>query len=99
MNNQELQELSKKVAEKFGINPYTYMGVWIHEDLKRVIKLAIKYDLNISFNGSYVSIEHYEDSHGVMLNKSKALEEISDYESKERAVIVAVLKALLEIRV
>jgi hypothetical protein len=93
MNNQELQELSKKVAEKFGIDAYPYMGDWIHEDLKLVMRLAIKHFISITHVKDYQSGEYF----CVIANES-----IADYDqhtSPEQAVIVAVMKALLEVKV
>jgi len=105
MTNQELQELSKRVAEKFVISATSFVHApmvnpyvkWLHEDLERVMRLAIEHRFNISTCGDNCTV--------TKMNKTQRYaeyfvnEHYIDHESREQAVIVAVLKALCEVEV
>jgi hypothetical protein len=101
MTEQELQELSRRVAEKFGIPAkyenypdvagYTY--TWLYQDLERVMRLAIEHGIGYKIYSEYDQIEaHINDEEGTWVG-----EKISEHPSREQAVIVAIMKALLEI--
>jgi len=109
MTNQELQELSKRVAEKFGINeselyqtdneeyPDSWVRFYLHQDLERVMRLAIEHRLNISTCGENCTV--------TKMNKTQRYaeyflnEHYIDHDTREQAVIVAVMKALCEVEV
>jgi len=105
MTNQELQELSKHVAEKFKIDAFHYRDRvmdanekdWLHQDLESVMRLAIEHGLSIYFIKKFK-----EDKHTRVVIKSYVNlidETFEDHDTREQAVIVAVLKALLEVEV
>jgi len=106
MTTQELQELSKKVAEKF--EPYydkepfyidtNHHGIdldpfWLHQDLATVMRLAIEHDIAISTDSEQAMTAFRKENGGVTTINYP----IKSFESKEQAVIVAVMKALCEV--
>jgi len=103
MTNQGLQELSKRVAEKFGINeselyqtdnesyPDSWLTVWLHEDLERVMRLAIEHRIPISYGVNWI---------GTVTHDYKDITEVvSNHDTREQAVIVAVMRALKDVEV
>jgi len=102
MTNQELQELSKRVAEKFKIDAFHYRDRvmdanekdWLHEDLERVMRLAIEHMVDIENLGSLVKASIYKTDEYIAINET-----YSTHPTREQAVIVAVLKALCEVEV
>jgi hypothetical protein len=108
MTNQELQELSKKVAIKFGIdcvvtkivaeewngccdcNGYVPItdDVWLHHDLATVMRLAIGHGVWYEF-----------DEHNRYVLAKTHREYFVAHHTREQAVIVAVMKALLKVEV
>jgi len=95
MTNQELQELSQRVAYKFKVDVICNFGdcdIWLHQDLERVMRLAIEHEIDINYsNFQRVSaMKRY-----LLVNT----ENYKDHDTREHAVIVAVMKALLEVEV
>jgi hypothetical protein len=99
MNNQELQELSNKVSEKFklfkmipddfGDKPPTYeLRDDLYKDLATVMRLAIKHGVWYEF-----------DEHNRYVLAKTHREYFVAHHTREQAVIVAVLKALLGVEV
>jgi hypothetical protein len=99
MNNQELQELSKKVADKFklfkmipddfGDRPPTYeLRDDLYNDLAAVMRLAIEHGVWYEF-----------DEHNRYVLAKTHREYFVAHPTREQAVIVAVLKALLGVEV
>jgi len=86
MTNQELQELSKRVAEKFGIDICMFTSSKI---LATVMRLAIEHEIDITFYK-----ESGCSSSGDCLPK---FESYKNHSTREQAVIVAAMKALLEV--
>jgi len=98
MTNKELQELSKRVAEKFGIHFQAWVGnfesvIWLHQDLERVMRLAIEHGVSFRTFKEEEMIEGYVDDK----YETTIIEEMKDHDTREQAVIVAVLKALCEV--
>jgi hypothetical protein len=101
MTEQELQELSRRVAEKFGIPAkyenypdvagYTY--TWLYQDLERVMRLAIEHELDIQFYSDRVKCRKFYR----LANMPKYAEFYEDHHTREQAVIVAIMKALCEV--
>jgi len=105
MTNQELQELSKRVAEKFKVDalyeeltPMTQenpcgdsISIWLHQDLERVMRLAIEHCISLNFDSDMVTSDQFGHEYYP--------EYYQDHDTRERAVIVAVMKALCEVEV
>jgi len=91
MTNQELQELSQRVAEKFGIDICMFTSSKI---LATVMRLAIEHMVDIENLGSLVKASIYKTNEYIAINET-----YSNHPTREQAVIVAVLKALLEVEV
>lgn len=103
MTELELQELSKAVAAKYGIEAYTFSAVdcfpllglddaiWLHADSGRCFDLAAEEGIDISWSGE--SAMCFSNVLG-----SPELEEFyaNFGNNKPQAARVAVLKALLE---
>lgn len=101
MTEQEKIELSKRVAEKYGISacrmPYrSKKGIehgsnwWLYKDTARTIELAIENEIDIWYEET-----GYGECVGARPQENGGLcEYYSDHTSKKEAVLVAVLRAL-----
>jgi len=99
MTNQELQELSKRVAEKLSISANAWyvsqnkkdelVEKYLHQDLERVMRLAIEHCISLNFDSDMVTSDQFGHDYYPEYYK--------DHDTREQAVIVAVLKALCEV--
>jgi hypothetical protein len=95
MTNEELQQLSQAVADKYGIEAYrsfnpfdTSTYIWLYED-NRIYDLAVEQGLDLMISHkNIVGCTYYQ-------NNMKQ-EQIKDHPTKQQAVRVAILRALLE---
>jgi hypothetical protein len=103
MTNQEYQELSRQVADKFGVpasitpfrahHLFQELPKWLYQDLERVMRLAIEHELDIQFYSDSVKCRKFYR----LANMPKYTEFYKEHHSREQAVIVAVMKALMEV--
>lgn len=101
MTEQDLIKLSEKVAELYGVplfeitHPHSTTVVFLHQDLARVMRLVIEHELWICvldiWDGKYVEVAKADD---VAIDG----ELYKDHPTKEQAVIVAILKALIAMK-
>jgi len=102
MTNQELQELSNRVAEKFEpynncTSPCNINGKWLHRDLAAVMRLAIEHGLSIYFIKKFKADSHTRvviKSYGNLIDET-----FEDHDTREQAVIVSIMKALMDVEV
>lgn len=93
MTEQEKQELSKAVAEKYGIKPFYYFDrvmdaneiEWLHDDSARCFDLMVEHKIEILFYESYVENPADDDEYFLYAN----------YQTKQEATRIAILRALL----
>jgi hypothetical protein len=102
MTNEELQQLSQAVADKYGIEAYIVTGrtldmrsgyiihkLWLVDDWARLMPLAVEQGLDLmTSHKNIVGCTYYQ-------NNMKQ-EQIKDHPTKQQAVRVAILRALLE---
>lgn len=98
MTNQELISLSEKVAKLYKTSPSKKILAWsksgdgvkilpLYQDLERVMRLAIDQYVSIFYGKSYVE---------TWCKNCPLLDEVyAKHSTKEQAVIVAVMKALI----
>lgn len=97
MAEQEKIELSKRVAEKYGIEPVGSnisarhdSALWLYQDTARTMELAIEHGINIW----YVETGHGECVCARFPENFWLWEYYTDHPSKKEAVLVAILRAL-----
>lgn len=98
MTEQQIQQLSRDVAAKYGIEPYITMSatltgtiLWLHNDSARCFELMVEHDVVISriwqFDGVGAGVAGYPVD---------IREEFTDHNNdKPLATRIAILKALL----
>ncbi len=95
MTEQEKKELSKAVADKYGIdflkdiNHPLIQGVWLHDDSARVFDLMVEHDLLPQVYGGGAFDEYFYSVAGYPVVQSKY------HPTKQEATRIAILKALL----
>ena len=100
MPEQEKQQLSRDVAEKYGIDAFTrpfevwdYKTEepldWLHGDSARCFDLMVEHELNLAIDEDAVSVNKF----GTV--KLLAFELFKDHTTKQEATRIAILKALL----
>ncbi len=105
MTEQEKQELSKAVADKYGIDAYlakrhtdgvngqTYpYKLWLHDDSARCFDLMVEHDMGIGCMKDRDSAVVYFFSKSKM---TQINEHYTDHPTKQEATRIAILRALL----
>lgn len=97
MTKQEKIELSKRVAEKYGINAFAVeheyiipAPLYLYQDIARTMELAIEHGINIW----YVETGHGECVCARFPENFWLWEYYTDHPSKKEAVLVAILRTL-----
>lgn len=101
MNNEKLEQLSRDVAEKYGIDATEteywvqssetwHNDVWLHDDIGRCATLAIEHEIDIEFFKNCRAVMCLPNNLGAIVK-----EKFADHNgNKVRATCVAILKAL-----
>lgn len=96
MTKQEKIELSKRVAEKYGINAFVVeheyiipAPLYLYQDIARTMELAIENDIWVL---PYDNLKKVMAKHRPSIRTAD--ESYKDHPSKKEAVLVAVLRAL-----
>lgn len=96
MTEQEKQDLSKAVADKYGIEPFEYgdydCKYWLHDDSARCFDLMVEHNINLEQDSEYVGAIWIDSNINV---KRKRFVFIQDHPTKQEATRIAILKALL----
>lgn len=106
MTSAELEQLSRDVAEKYGIKPNSGMefcnekseplgiykdGRWLHDNIEKCATLAIEHSVDLNFYDAFVNSSTFTDD-GYNENN----ETYADHNgNKIRVTCVAIMKALL----
>lgn len=97
MTEQQMQQLSRDAADKYGIAPKRLIGysnefmdeewLWLHNDSARCFELMVEHEINVENNGNWVM---------AVSDSDYSREYNKDYnDDKQLTVRVAILKALL----
>ena len=98
MPEQEKQQLSRYVAEKYGIDAFTrpfevwdYKTEepldWLHDDSARCFDLMVEHDIEVAYT-KHVAVAYYHLRNCVQVP-------FNPYQTKQEATRIAILKALL----
>jgi len=106
MNKFDKIELSKRVAEKYGVEDYVVYGVddygaalpftWLADDSARCFELAVEYDIHIKwYKNCYVECDYWIEDGEI---SGTTTEEYADHADAKEATRIAILKCLDEMK-
>ena len=94
MTKQEKQQLSRDVAEKYGVVPFItifrnddYDDIWLHNDSARCFDLMVEHDIEVAYT-KQVAVAYYHLRNCVQVP-------FNPYPTKQEATRIAILKSLL----